>query len=340
MEADTHSFAHSFRGRPVAVTGATGFVGHHLAKLLVSLGARVTALTRNGSKIDRLVEIGVECRVAPLEDPNSLTAAVAGTDILFHLAGAVAFAGDWDRFRVVNVEGTRAVLAAARAASVRRVVHVSSIVGVGAGRTPAPLDETAKWNLGPLHVPYVTTKREAEELARSAAADGQDVVIANPACVLGPNDFTASEFGTLCRRFWQGRVPLHFTGGNNFVDVRDVADGLVRAAIFGRAGERYILGGWNRPYARFFTDLTRAAGRRMTRLTMPAPLAPIVAAVVSRSRDKHRRPILSPAQARLMGWYFFFDSGKARRELGFTPRPLAETLADTFAFWNPIRRAA
>jgi dihydroflavonol-4-reductase len=333
------SFAHSFRGRPVAVTGATGFVGHHLAKLLVTLGARVTALTRIESKIDRLVEIGVECRVAPLDDPNSLTAAVAGTDVLFHLAGAVDFAGDWDRFRAVNVEGTRSVLAAVRAAGVRRVVHVSSIVAVGAGRTPIPLDETAKWNLGPLHVPYVTTKREAEELAGSAA-DGQDVVIANPACVLGPDDFAASEFGSLCRRFWRGKVPLHFTGGNNFVDVRDVADGLVRTAIFGRPGGRYILGGWNRTYARFFTDLTRAAGRRMTRLTLPAPLAPILAAVGTRHRDKHRRPILSPAQARLMGWYFFFDSGKARRELGFAPRPLTETLADTFAFWNPIRRAA
>jgi dihydroflavonol-4-reductase len=340
MEADTHSFTHSFRGRPVAVTGATGFVGYHLVALLVSFGARVTALTRIGSKIDRLVEIGVACRVAPLEDPGSVTAAVAGTDILFHLASAVDFAGDWDRFRAVNVDGTRAVLTAARASGVRRVVHVSSIVAVGAGRTPVPRDETAKWNLGPLHVPYVTTKCEAEGLAHSAAADGQDVVIANPACVLGPDDFTASEFGTLCRRFWRGKVPLHFTGGNNFVDVRDVADGLVRTAIFGRAGERYILGGWNRTYARFFTDLTRATGRRMTRLTLPAPLAPILALVGTRHRDKHHRPILSPAQARLMGWYFFFDAGKARRELGFTSRPLAETLADTFAFWNPIRRDA
>jgi dihydroflavonol-4-reductase len=329
----------TFAGHRVTVTGATGFVGYHIVRRLVSLGARVTALVRFGSKTDRLAPLGVEFHVTPLDEPAAVTTALAGTDLLFHLAGAVDFDNDWDRFRRVNVEGTRNVLTAARAAGVRRVVHVSTIAAVGISPTPTPLDESAQWNVGPLRIAYATTKRESEDLARAAAGAGQDVVIANPACVIGPDDFAPSEFGSLCRRFWKGKVPIHFTGGANFVDVRDVADGLVRAAAFGRAGERYLLGGTNRTYAAFFTELARFAPRPMKRFTLPAVAAPIIAAVGTRYRKPGRRPVLPPDQARLMGWYLYFTSVKARRELGFAPRPLAETLADTFAFWYPSRVA-
>ncbi|HEY2785812.1 MAG TPA: NAD-dependent epimerase/dehydratase family protein, partial [Fimbriiglobus sp.] len=287
----------SFTGRSVVLTGATGFVGYHLAKRLVVLGARVTALTRAGSKTDRLRSIGVACRIAPLDRPAEIVEAITGADLLFHVAGAVDFDDDWDRFRATNVEGTRSVLNACRSAGVRRVVHVSSIVAVGAGRTSVPLDEAAKWNLGPLRIPYVTTKREAEDLALAAAASGQDVRIANPGCVIGPDDFSESEFGNLCRRFWKGKVPIHFSGGNNFVDVRDVADGLLRIAERGRVGERYILGGWNRTYARFFGELARYGDRRHPRLTLPACMAPAMAIAEKRFRKRGARPVLSPEQA-------------------------------------------
>src|SRR5262249_32175909 len=162
---------------------------------------------------------------------------------LFHVAGAVGFGEDWEPFRRANVEGTRNVLAAARAAAVRRVVYTSSIVAIGAGPLPRALDETAAWDLGRLRVPYVTSKGLAEEAALAAAGGGLEVVAVNPASVLGPDDFAGSEFGTLCRRFWRGRIPFHFGGGNNFVDVRDVAEGHLLAAQCGRSGERYLLGG-------------------------------------------------------------------------------------------------
>src|SRR5262249_52426375 len=158
------------------------------------------------------------------------------------------FGDDWQRFRRVNVEGTRRVLEAARMAGVRRVIHTSSIVAVGAAQRPVKLDETARWSLARLNVPYVTTKRMAEDLALATLGKGLEVVVVNPGCVVGPDDFSGSEFGTLCRRFWRGRVPVYFGGGNNFVDVRDVAAGHLLAAERGQVGQRYILGGINLPY--------------------------------------------------------------------------------------------
>src|SRR4051812_44609632 len=147
-------------GRRVAVTGATGFLGHHLCVALTAAGAEVTALVRAFSDTSRLKTLGVRCQVAPLDEPVLLSEACRGRDLLFHLAGAVDFNNDWDQCRRVNVQGTANVLRAAARAGVRRIVHASSIVAVGATPRPARLDESSPWTLGGAAVPYVTTKRE------------------------------------------------------------------------------------------------------------------------------------------------------------------------------------
>jgi dihydroflavonol-4-reductase len=327
-------------GRRVAITGATGFVGWHTASALVRRGAAVTAVHRAGSDVSRLLAAGVTCRVAALFNVPALAEALGGAEFLVHAAGAVDFGDDWARLRTVNVGGTRAVLAAARVAGVRRAVHVSSVIAVGGCETPRVLDETASWNLGRFRVPYATTKREGEEAALGANGGGLSVVVVNPGCVVGPDDFTGSEFGTLCKRFWRGRVPVYFPGGSNFVDVRDVADGVLRAAARGRAGERYLLTGANRTLRDFFGDLCRAAGRSLPRFALPAWLGAALAAVGRWLARRDGRPYLTPAQARLLGLYFYFSCEKARRELGYEPRPLAESLADAEAFWNPRRKPA
>lgn len=326
-------------GRRVALTGATGFVGWHTAAALVRRGAAVTAAHRHGSDVSRPLAVGVTCRIAPLTDAAALAAAFRGCELVVHAAGAVDFGDDWAKLRAVNVDGTRTVLAAARAAGVRRVVHVSSIVAVGACETPRVLDETAPWNLGRFRVAYATTKGEGEQAALAANGGGLDVVVVNPGSVVGPDDFSGSEFGVLCKRFWRGRVPVYFPGGNNYVDVRDVADGIIRAAAHGRPGERYLLTGENRTLRDFLGDLARAAGRSAPRVGLPAWLGVGFAAAARWVTRRGRRPALTPGQARLLGLYFYFTCEKARRELGYEPRPLADTLADAHAFWNP-RRAA
>jgi dihydroflavonol-4-reductase len=324
-------------GRRVALTGATGFVGHHLAMQLVHAGARVTALVRPSSDTRRLAAVSVTCAVVRLEDPATLTAACRGAEILFHVAGAVDFTGEWERLRRINIDGTRNVLIAARTAGVRRLVFTSSVVAVGAGEEPRPVNEASRWELGRLRVPYVTTKRQAEELILAASGARLETLAVNPTSVIGPDDFGASEFGTLCRRFWRGRIPFYFGGGNNFVDVRDVATGHLLAAERGRPSERYLLGGTDLSYTAFFAALARASGRPCFRLPLPSAVGLAVASV--NSRLPHRgRPYLTPGQARLLRLYFFADSGKAAAELGFRPRPLRETVADTHDFWT-CRRA-
>ena len=323
----------TFNGRHVAVSGATGFIGYHTCVALATAGALVTALVRASSDTSHLRPLGIDIKIAPLDEPDLLATALRRNDILFHVAGVVDLNNDWEQCRQVNVRGTANILRAASRSGVRRVVHVSSIVAVGASTNPERLDETAEWNLGVAQVPYVTTKHEGEQIALGLH-DGLEVVVVNPACVIGPDDFGSSEFGTMCRRFWRGRIPLVFGGGNNFVDVRDVAAGMLLAAQHGRPRERYILGGTNRSYTAFHSDLAGAADRPIPRLRVPAGLARVGAAIGDRVSKKHRkRPLLTASQARLLGLFFYFDCTKAQRELGYQIRPLRDSIADAYRFW-------
>jgi dihydroflavonol-4-reductase len=329
-----------WRGKRVALTGATGFVGHHLATQLHAFGANVVGLVRDLKKAERLHAAGIGLVQGSLEDDAALCELARGCEVFFHVAGAVDFEGDWDRFRAVNVAGTRQAITAARQAGARRVVHTSSIVAVGASPTPHAIDETATWNLGSLAIPYVTTKREAEEEALSQPGE---IVVVNPASVIGPDDFFESEFGTLCKRFWRGRLPFHFGGGNNYVDVRDVARGHLLAAMHGQPGQRYLLSGTNRSMSHFFSDLAQVSAKPIFRVRLPGFLAPFVAALLTKLAGKKAvRSYLTPGQAKLLPFFFYFDAGKAMRELGYAPRPWRETLHDSHAFWmtNRDKRAA
>src|SRR5262245_1397976 len=328
----------TWAGRRVAVSGATGFIGHHTCVALAAAGAQVTALVRATSDTSHLRPLGIDVQVAPLDEPDLLAIALREKDLLVHLAGAVDFNNDWEQCRRVNVVGTGNILRAACQSGVRRVIHASSIVAIGASTSPARLDESATWNLGGARVPYVTTKWEGEQFALCLNG-GPEVVVVNPASVIGPDDFSGSEFGTLCRRFWRRRIPLVFGGGNNFVDVRDVAAGMLLAATHGRPGERYILGGTNRSYTAFHSDLAGAADRPIPRFRLPTKLARIGAAIGDRvTRRRQKRPLLTTAQAQLLGLFFYYDCTKAECELGYSTRPLRDTIADTYRFWMADRR--
>jgi dihydroflavonol-4-reductase len=318
-----------WRGRRVALTGASGFVGHHLALKLRERGADVRALVRDPGKAARLLDAGVSCGRGDLDDTAALAALADGCDFLFHLAGAVDFGDDWARFGRVNVQGTANVLRAASAARVRRFIHTSSVVAVGASDSPRTLTEQSDWNLGKYRVPYVTTKHQAEMLALAAPLD---VVAVNPSCVVGPDDHFRSEFGTLLRRFWRGWLPIHFGGGNNFVDVRDVAAGMLLAAEKGKRGQRYLLTTVNRTWTDLFRDLARCAGRPIPRLRLPQFVADVAGQWQARFGQR-KRALFTAGQARLAPLFFFYDSAKAQRQLGWQPRPWSETVTDTYRYW-------
>src|SRR5262249_9346447 len=190
-----------------------------------------------------------------------------------------------------------------------------------------------RFNLAGVKLAYVQAKRAAEELA---IGSDRDVVVVNPGYLIGPEDYEQSVMGKLCHRFWRGRAPLAPPGGLNLVDVRDVAVGQLLAAERGARCRRYILGGENLTYGEFMRAMADVAGMRPRWLpTIPRP-AFWLAAVLGEARGRLRgkEPYPSLAHARLNRYYWFFSSDRARRELGYEPRKVRESLADAYAWYS------
>jgi dihydroflavonol-4-reductase len=275
------------------VTGASGFIGSHVARALRDAGWEVG---------DTFVDVG---------DRRSLEQEMAGCDAVFHLAALYSFRGDPAEFERVNVDGTRNVLEAARRAGVRRVVHTSSCATCGpvAGRPATEADAPPEWELT---VPYKATKIAAERLSLAASEDGFEVVAVNPTTPIGEGDWAPTPTGKMVRGVATGRYRAYLGGtGVNLVDVRDVARGHVLAYERGRPGERYLLGGVDMPLQDVFALIAEAAGRRAPRLRVPYGVAK--AAAATRLLNRHE-----VALARLP---MYFSSEKARRELGYESGP-------------------
>jgi len=321
-------------GKRVCVTGA-GFLGFHLVRQLQALGAAVRLFTLplrpdHPLRQDR----DVEAVYGDVLDPHAVARGLAGSEVVIHTAGLVAGWGPaLAKMRAVHVEGTANVLSAAGTAC---VIHVSSIVAVGAARSGKVLTENHLFNLDRLAVDYVHAKRAAEQVAIAAGRCGRSVLVVNPAYLVGPEDHEDSIMGRFCARFWKGRVPLAPPGGFNFVDVRDAARGCLLAAEHGRPGRRYILGGENQTLQSFLALLARAAGfqpRALPRLPlwMLGALAYVTEAKAAASK-KEPYPVMQ--HVRMNGYFWFCRSDRARSELGYTSRPLSETLTDTYHWWR------
>jgi dihydroflavonol-4-reductase len=320
-----------WRGKPVTVTGGSGFLGYQLLCRLVERGARVRCLSLPPPASHPLLGLkSVQPHFGDVRDPALARGALAGSEVVFHAAGPVAAWGRGsEELREVHLSGTRNVLEWAEPSS--RIVHTSSVVAVG-GSSGELLDEERPWNLASLRVGYVQAKRAAEELALQAAAAGREVVVVNPAFLVGPEDFGPSVMGRFLLRFWRGRIPLAPPGGLNLVDVRDAAEGHLLAAERGQSGRRYILGGENLSFADLFRLLSEVGGLSPRRLAgLPRGLWWLAAAAAeARGALRGREPYPSFQHVRLHRYRWFYDSSRAREELGFSPRPLRESLEEGF----------
>lgn len=319
-----------------AITGASGLLGGNLAAALIAAGHRVSAVRRAGSPVEHLADLPIAWHEAELGDVDALARGFAGADVVFHCAAAVTVK------RVVtpamtaaNVTGTARVIDACVAARVPRLVHVSSVVAVGLSTDGKPCDETARWNFDRegLVDAYAITKHRAEEVVR-AARDRIDAVIVNPTYMLGPRDAKPSS-GQLVLDVVRRRVPGWTLGYNNFVDVRDVARGMIAAWQRGRRGERYILGGHELTYRALFDAVGRVAGVRPPRWPVPHALAWLIGRWGDVQEARGKEPLVNSTQIRY-GYTdrFRFTSAKAIRELGYQYGPLEPAIGDALAWFR------
>ena len=313
------------------VTGAAGFIGGHVARALVDAGWEVRTFDRAPLRPAQLRGLTPELHVVgDVLDAETVARAADGCDAVFHLAAIYSYARrDADTMQRVNVEGTRAVLAAARRAAVPRVVMTSSCSTCGPvpGRVATEDDHPPHWEMD---IAYKRSKVESEQVALEAARGGMDVVVVNPTTPVGPGDHRPTPTGAMVRGVARGRIRAYTDTAINIVAVQDVAAGHLLAHANGRSGERYLLGGEDVTLREAFAMIARHAGRRPPRIGVPTAVALGAAHVADRAtRLVGREPkLLNLDEARLARVPMRFSSAKAQRELGYTFRPADEALRD------------
>ncbi len=307
------------------ITGASGFLGSHLARALAHRGDELRILARRDSNLKPVAALRYERATGDVTDRRAVRRAMKGVERVFHVAGRTSLrASDRDAVFATNLRGARVVFEEALAAGVGRVVHTSTVGAIGVAKPRATADESTPFTIGHLGDAYVNSKHEAELEAFRLAARGLPVVIVNPTFVLGPEDPTGTSMG-LVRRFLLRRIPVYVEGALNVVDVRDVATGHLLADERGEIGERYILGGRNFTFDRLFSDLSRISGVAPPALKVPFPVA-LRGAEIARGL---RLPLaIAPEEVRSAAQWWTYRNTKAKRELGFRPRPHEETLED------------
>jgi dihydroflavonol-4-reductase len=322
MDAALDSFG---RTKPVLVTGASGFLGWHVARALLERGFRVRALVRPGSRVEGLA---VERATGDLRDCASLEQAAAGCGLVFHVAADYRlWSKDPAELYRSNVDGTRNLLDASRRAGVERVVYTSTVgcIGIPHGGTG---DETAPVALADMIGDYKRSKFLAEQVALEFARDGFPVVIVNPTAPIGDHDVKPTPTGKIVVDFLKGDMPAFIDTGLNVVDVRDTAEGHLLACERGRAGERYILGSENLTLERILGLLAEITGRKAPRVKLPYAVAWCAGACSTAwagvTGAPPRVPIEGVRMARKKMWV---THEKARRELGFDPGPARTALA-------------
>jgi dihydroflavonol-4-reductase len=310
------------------VTGGSGFLGRHLVSALLARGDTLRIFDENaplktGAK--------VEFRRGSIDDRPALLAALDGIERVFHLAGIAHLwaphPADFDR---VNRSGTETLLSAAAESGIGRIVHCSTeAILMPPHRANEPVDEEISLELSDMAGPYTRSKYAGEQRARAAARDGMPVVIVNPTVPLGPGDRRITPPTALLARFLGGGRVAALNCTFNLADVRDIAEGMILAAENGRIGERYILGGQNLSMRELVVLIGQFTGKPLTPIWIPPTLA-LGAGLIGgwlATHITHRTPAATAEGVRLALRSSPLDIGKARRELGYAPRPIEPALA-------------
>jgi dihydroflavonol-4-reductase len=305
-------------GQKILVTGANGFLGSWITRELHRLGHSPIAYVRKGSDISELAGVPCDFRYGDITDQQATIGAAQGCDSVFHLAGLVSYKRkELSLMQKVNVEGTANILEAVQRNKVRRLVHFSSVVAVGAGfSADQVLDENSKYNVEALGMGYFNTKHDAEILVKRACTEGRvDAVILNPSTVYGAGDARkgSRKMQILAA---QGKLPFYPPGGVNVVAVEDLVQGALAAWQKGRTGERYILCGENLRIKEVFEIICKCAESQPPTIPLPT----VVLKTLGSFGDLIGRGF-SMDNAYTASLFHYFSCKKAHDELGFSPRP-------------------
>jgi dihydroflavonol-4-reductase len=313
------------------VTGATGHVGNVLVRRLVEEGAPVRALVLPRDNCASLCGLQVEKVEGNVLEPASLDRAMEDVDIVYHLAGLISIVpGSEALMRRVNVEGVRNVAAAARRAGIRRMVHVSSIHAFSRLAAGEMVTEGTPLALMNAAGSYDQTKAEGTMVLREAMAQGLDAVVIHPTAIIGPHDYLGSELGKAMLGFSQRHLQLLVGGAYDFIDVRDIVQGMLLARELGRQGDAFILSGTYATIPQLNGLVQQLAGIHTGRLVLPKCVATIFARLMQHVYTlTSTTPQFTPYSLRTLYDNARFSSRKAREQLGFRTRPLAETIQDT-----------
>lgn len=319
------------------LTGATGFVGSAVLRCLIEGGHKVRVLARPNT--DRRNLSGIDCEVVEgdLTDADSLERAVSGCEALFHVAADYRlWVPDPHKMHAANVQGTVSLIRSAAAAGVSRIVYTSSVATLRLSDNGSPADEECRAELSDMIGPYKQSKFLAEqEVKRLVADERAPVVIVKPTAPFGPGDVKPTPTGRVVVDAASGRMPAYMDTGLNVVHVSDVAAGHLHAYEKGVVGESYILGGENRTLRWILQTVAELTGRAPPRIRLPywfvIPLAYGAEGIARLTRAGE--PLVTVDSVRMARKLMYFSSEKARRELGYAPRPAIEALRDAIEWF-------
>jgi dihydroflavonol-4-reductase len=308
----------------VLVTGATGFIGFHVAKLLTEKDFQVSALVREGSDTSALKAMGIELASGDVRDFSSIYKALKNCQQLYHLAADYRiWVNDPKPMYEINVQGTRNVMRAALKTGIEKIVYTSTVGVLAACSNGRPSDEETPVSIRDMVGPYKKSKFIAEKEVFGFIEKGTPVVIVNPTTPVGPMDKKPTPTGKIIVDFLNGKIPAYLDTGLNFVDVEDVASGHLLAAQHGRVGQRYILGNKNISLSKFFENLAGITGKKPPKVRLPyLPILLAAYANEALSRITNRYPRIPLTGVKMARKYMYFDCSKAVRELNMPQNPV------------------